>query len=76
MSTIASLIAGLLGLIALALAGYYYLTPAGGLPAFLPGFEAGSDHIHTSHALGCLVVGLVLLAAAVFAWVQRPSEPY
>ncbi len=76
MSSLISVIAGLLGLLGLALSAYYWLTPAGSLPAFLPGFAAGSDHIHTSHALGCLVVGVVLLAVAGFAWSRRPAELY
>ena len=73
MSSPSTIIAGLLGLVSLALAVFYWMTPAGGLPAFLPGFEAGSDHIHTSHALGCLVVGLVLL---VVAWFMRARPDY
>ncbi len=73
MNNLISLIAGLLGIIGLALAAYYWLTPAGSLLPFLPGFAAGSDHIHTSHALGCLVVGLVLLVAA---WFTRAREDY
>src|SRR5271166_797772 len=51
----------------LALAALYRLTPAGSLPAFLPGFEAGSAHVHARHALGALIVALVLFA---FAWLQ------
>ena len=73
MSSPSTIIAGLLGLVSLALAVFYWMTPAGGLPAFLPGFEAGSDHIHTSHALGCLVVGLLLL---VVAWFMRVRPDY
>ncbi len=65
------LIAGLLGLVSLAVAAVYWLTPAGSLPALFPGFEAGSSHIHVSHALGALIVGLVLLAVA---WFQRSRE--
>ena len=61
------LLTGLLGLVFLALAALYWLTPAGSLPAFLPGFEAGSAHVHTRHALGMLIVALVLFA---FAWFQ------
>ena len=71
MSSPVSLIAGLLGLVAIALAAYYWLTPAGGLPTFLPGYEAGSDHIHSTHALGSLIIGLVLLA---LAWFQRACD--
>ena len=44
-------IAGLVGLVFLALAGLYWLTPAGQLPAFLPGYEEGSANIHERHAL-------------------------
>jgi ammonia channel protein AmtB len=55
-----------LGLIFLALAALYWLTPAGGLPAFLPGFRAGSTAIHVKHAVGMLVIGLALLAVAWF----------
>ncbi len=73
MSSPVTIIAGLLGLVSLALAAFYWLTPAGDLPAFLPGFEAGSAHIHVSHALGCLVVGFVLL---VVAWFQRARTEY
>jgi hypothetical protein len=64
----APLIAALLGLVSLALAAVYWLTPAGSLPSFLPGFQAGSDHIHVNHALGSLVVALILFA---LAWFQR-----
>lgn len=64
------LIAGILGVVALALAAVYWLTPAGSLPGFLPGFEAGSDHIHVNHAIGSLVVAIVLFAVA---WFQRGS---
>jgi hypothetical protein len=55
----------MLGLALLAAAAAYLLLPAGRLPEFFPGFEAGSDHIHVTH-------GLVALAAAVivfgFSW--------
>ncbi len=62
------LIAGILGVVFLALAALYALTPAGSLPAFIPGYEAGSDHVHMTHALVSLIVALLLF---VFAWFQR-----
>jgi hypothetical protein len=62
------LIAGILGVVFLALAALYGLTPAGSLPAFIPGYEAGSDHVHMTHALVSLIVALLLF---VFAWFQR-----
>jgi hypothetical protein len=62
-----SLLAGILGVVFLAAAGMYALTPAGGLPTFFPGFEAGSATIHLKHALGSGILGLVCIA---FAWFQ------
>ncbi len=66
-----ALLAGLLGLVFLALAAFYWLTPAGDLPAFLPGFKVGSTHVHERHALGSLIVALVLFA---FAWFQHAAR--
>jgi hypothetical protein len=66
------LIAGILGVVCLALAAYYWVTPAGDLAPFLPGFEAGVQTVHVKHALGALVIGIALLAVA---WLQsRPRE--
>jgi hypothetical protein len=66
------LIAGLLGLVFLVLAAVYWLTPAGGLPSFLPGFQVGVETVHHKHALGSLVVALLLFA---FAWFSgRPAR--
>jgi hypothetical protein len=61
------LLAGLLGTVFIALAVIYWLTPAGSLPGFFPGFEAGSSHVHFKHALGSLILALGLFA---FAWFQ------
>ena len=61
------LIAGLLGLLFLAVAAMYWFVPASGLPSFFPGFKAGSGHIAVKHAIGSLVIALVLFA---FAWLQ------
>jgi len=61
------LISGVLGLVFLAVAATYWSVPAGGLPSFFPGFEPGGAHIHLRHAVGSLVIALVLFA---FAWLQ------
>jgi amino acid permease len=66
------LIAGLLGVVFLALAAVYYFVPAGSLPSFLPGFEAGADHVHLKHAFGSLIVALILFAVAWFS--GRPQR--
>jgi hypothetical protein len=61
------LIAGSLGVVFFFAAVMYSLVPAGDLPSFFPGFEAGGAHIHVKHAIGSLVIALVLFA---FAWFQ------
>ena len=60
------LIAGLLGVVFLALAAVYFLTPAGSLPSF----EAGVGKPHFKHGLGSLVLAVALFA---FAWFQSKS---
>ncbi|SRR5271165_1681483 len=61
------LIAGLLGVLFLAIAAMYWFVPVGGLPSFFPGFKADSAHIAVKHAIGSLIIALVLFA---FAWLQ------
>lgn len=51
-----------LGVALMALAVYYFVTPAGSLPSILPGHLAGSTHHHTKH-------GLAVAALAILAWV-------
>ena len=68
-----SIILVIFGLVFIAIALVYWMTPAGGLPRFLPGFEAGSDHVHLTHALGSLLVALALFAVAI-VWFQLRSE--
>ena len=59
------------GLLALVMTGVYWLVPAGGLPVFIPGFEAGSTHIHYTHGVAALVLALALFA---FAWFQSGKK--
>ncbi len=61
-----TVVAVIVGLVFIALATLYWLTPAGSLPAFLPGFREGSAAIHVKHAVGSLVIGLILLVVAWF----------
>jgi hypothetical protein len=68
-------IIGIIGLMFIGLAIVYWLTPADGLPRFLPGFQAESDHVHLTHALGSLVVALALFAIAII-WFQLSAEDY
>jgi hypothetical protein len=54
------LVAYLLAIICVIAAVMYFVMPAGQLPTFMPGFEAGSAHIHTKHAVIALVAAVVL----------------
>jgi hypothetical protein len=71
MKTIVVSVAVIVGLALIALAALYWLTPAGELPAFLPGFLPGSVKTHFNHGLGALVIGLALL---VFAWFRSRAR--
>ncbi len=66
-----TVVAVIVGLVFIVLAALYWRTPAGSLPAFLPGFVEGSAAVHVKHAIGSLVVGLILLA---FAWFGSRRE--
>ena len=65
-------IVSVLGGIALALLGALYLiTPAGSLPSYLPGFEAGSAHIHLKHGIASIFLALALFA---FTWFKSGEQ--
>jgi hypothetical protein len=62
-----------LGIALLAIAAIYWAEPAGSLPSFFPGHEAGSSHHHIKHGLLALILAL---GCFVFAWFQPgPSRP-
>ncbi len=54
-----------LGIAFLGIAAYYWVTPAESLLVFLPGFEAGSTHVHFTHGLASFILGVCVL---IFAW--------
>jgi hypothetical protein len=58
-------IAYILAIICIIVAVMYFVMPAGQLPTFMPGYEAGSAHIHTKHAAIAVVVAVIL---AVIGW--------
>jgi len=62
-----------LGVVFLALAAVYFLIPAGSLPGFMPGFEAGSPRIHVKHGVVAAVVAAALFA---FAWFKGRAQPF
>lgn len=71
MKTIVVAVAFIVGLAFIGLAALYWLTPAGELPAFVPGFDPGSAKTHFNHGLAALVIGLAALA---FAWFRNRTD--
>jgi hypothetical protein len=60
------LIAYLIAIICIIAAVMYFVMPAGQLPTFMPGYEAGSAHVHTKHAVIALVAAVVVF---LIGWV-------
>jgi hypothetical protein len=60
------MLAYLLAIICVIAAVTYYVLPAGSLPSFMPGFQAGSAHIHTTHAIAAAVAAVVLFGIGWF----------
>ena len=63
--------AALLGVVCVVMACIYWLTPASGLPSFVPGYSANLDRIHVTHGIVALIVGLGLFGVAWFAKAQK-----
>ncbi len=55
------MVAYLLAIICVIAAVMYFAMPAGQLPTFMPGYLAGSDHVHKTHAVAAVVAAVVLL---------------
>ncbi len=53
------------GIALIGLAIVYWAEPAKSLPSFLPGHQAGSDHVHVKHGLAAFLLGI---GALVLAW--------
>jgi UDP-N-acetylmuramyl pentapeptide phosphotransferase/UDP-N-acetylglucosamine-1-phosphate transferase len=58
-------LAVVLGIALIAVSIVYWAEPAGSLPSFFPGHEAGSGHHHVKHGIAAFLLGLACLA---FAW--------
>jgi hypothetical protein len=61
------IIAYLLAVICVIVAVVYYTVQAGSLPTFMPGYDAGSTHIHHLHAYAALVAAVVLFGVGWFS---------
>ena len=53
------MLAYLLAILCLIAAVMYFAMPAGSLPTFMPGYMAGSDHIHIKRAAIAVVLFLI-----------------
>jgi hypothetical protein len=62
------MIAYLLAIISAIAAVMYFMMPAGQLPSFMPGYLAGSDHVHMTHAIAAAVAAVVLFGVG---WSMR-----
>jgi uncharacterized membrane-anchored protein YitT (DUF2179 family) len=68
-----NILAVIFGVAFIALAIYYWLTPADVLPAFLPGYNVAMATPHIKHGIASFVVGLALLIYAWFASAKKVS---
>lgn len=68
-----TVLAVIFGIGFMALAIYYWVTPADMLPTLLPGYNAAMTTSHVKHGIASLVVGLVLLIYAWFASAKKVS---
>jgi hypothetical protein len=64
-------LAYLLAIISAIAAVMYYTTQAGSLPTFMPGYLAGSTHIHTTHALAAAIAAIVFF---LIGWIVGRSR--
>jgi hypothetical protein len=64
-------LAYLLAIVCVIAAVIYYKTEAGSLPPFMPGYMAGSSHIHTTHALAAAIAAIVLF---IVGWIIGRSR--
>ncbi len=65
------MLAYLLAIICIIAAAMYFLMPAGSLPTFMPGYIAGSNHIHTTHAVIAAIAAIVLFLIGWFVGRSR-----
>jgi hypothetical protein len=67
MKKILIVLAAILGLALLYVSYTYATSSAGSLPAYYPGFLAGSAIVHFKHAIAAFILAI---ACFIFAWFQ------
>lgn len=66
-------VAAFIGVLLVIAAILYFITPAGSLPGFLPGHEAGVTSPHTKHGILALALAACALVAARFLYGAAPE---
>jgi hypothetical protein len=64
-------IAYLMAVICAVAAVTYYVLPSGSLPTFMPGYDAGSTHIHKMHGFAAVTGAIVFLLIGLSARPRR-----
>lgn len=67
-----TIILGVLAVLFLALAVYYWVTPAQSLLHFMPGYEAGATQTHFKHGLAALILAI---GCGVLVWFTTGKKP-
>jgi len=67
------MLAYILAILCIIAAVMYFTMPAGKLPTFMPGYLAGSSHIHQTHAIAAAVAAVVLFLLGWFAGRSRAA---
>ena len=67
------MLAYVLAIICVIAAVMYFTMPAGQLPTFMPGYLAGSTHVHHTHALAAAAAAVVLLGLGWFVGRSRTA---
>ena len=65
------IIAYLMAVICVIAAIMYYVLPGGSMPTFMPGYDAGSTHIHKLHGFAAVTGAIVFLLIGLSARSRR-----
>jgi len=71
MNKVLLVVVGIVGVLLLIVAGFYFLEPAKSLPSFFPGHTLGLATYHYKHGIGAVVLAL---AAFAFIWFESGKK--